>query len=128
MKLLFNIFLAILIFFTFLPFNWFFENNFNSLPFQLTFIFLLTRLFFYLNLKHIYMFIISCFVLLMSGNIDFNQIFTSLITATFFTISFILFTKELKYKIKNFNNLSIILFLIIILFTTYYNIDFLINY
>ena len=124
MKWLFNFFLAILIFFTSLPINYFFENNFNFLPIQLIIILLISRLFFSINLKHILIISISIMALFLAGNIEFNQVFSSSITATFVTIWFILFSKKIKFKIKDLNKIISILFLIMTVFVAYFNLDF----
>lgn len=124
MKWIFNFFLAILIFFTSLPINYFFENNFNFLPLQLIIILLISRLFFSINLEHILIISISIMALFLAGNIEFNQVFSSSITATFVTIWFILFSKKIKFKIKDLNKIISILFLIMTVFVAYFNLDF----
>jgi hypothetical protein len=123
MKLLSNIFLAILIFITMVPINYFFSNNFNALPIQLVVVFFIFRLYFSMNLKYTLLISLSIFVLLMTSDSQFNQVLTSGITATFFTIYFILFAEKIRFQ-KNFKDVINILFIVIIAFTTYYNIDF----
>ena len=126
MQLLLNIFLAILIFITVIPINYFLSNNFNALPIQLVLVFLISRLYFSMNLKYILLISLSILALFMTSDSQFNQVLTSGITATFLTLYFILFAEKIRFQ-KNFKEVISILFILIIAFTAYYNIDFYFN-
>ena len=124
MKLLVNLFLAVLIFLAVLPFNYFFENNFNALPIQILIIFFLTLLFFKIKLNKLLLIFASIAVLLLTSNIEFSLLFSSAVTASFIIIWLILISGNLNFTFKKFNHIITILVLIIFIFTIYFNLEF----
>jgi hypothetical protein len=124
MKYLQGVFFAILIFLSFLPYNLFFDNNFNALPAQVIIIFLLSRFFFSVHFHDILLITLSFCILTLNSNIQFDNLFSSSITATFVIIWFILISKNMRFGIKYLYKIITILLLIMIVFTCYYNVDF----
>ena len=136
MQYLINIFFAILFFLSFLPFNYFFDENFNAIPLQILIIIFLTIVIYKINFNNILLILSSFAALLLASNVDFTLLLSSPITASFIVIYLILIStskkqtilRDLNISLKKFKRISNILLIIIIIFTMYFNIDFYFNH
>ena len=126
MKLL-NLLIPIILFFTMLPLNYFFQGISNSLPIQVVLIFICSILLYNNNFKNLTLFFVSFIILLMCANLDFINLIYSATSASFLVFWIILSCNELKNKYFEIDKLNKYFFYLIVIFTLYFNVDFLIN-
>lgn len=111
---------SVLVYLVIVPFNYFFENNFNPMPFQFP---LLIFCFFYLfnfRLKDSFLIIITFLLLLIISRFDLYNFFTSAIVVSFLFYAIVLVSSEhLKieeYRLKKLVNTITILIVITLLY------------
>lgn len=107
-----------------IPFNYFFENNFNALPYQIPIAFILSNYLFKFKFNHLFLIIFTVIILLISSNISLYDFVFSPVTASFILFWIILLYSDIKIPKYNFDRILLYLIIIIIIFVSYINIDF----
>lgn len=112
-----------------IPFNYFFENNFNALPYQISIAFILSNYLFKFKLKinHLALIIFTVIILLFSSKLSLYDFIFSPITASFILFWIMLLTNDIKISQYNLDRILLYLIIIIVIFVSYYNIDFYTN-
>ena len=114
--------IPVLFYLIIVPFNYFFENNFNPLPFQFP---LLVFCFFYifkLRLKDSFLIVISFLLLLTISRFDLYNFFTSAIVVSFLFYAMILVSSDhMKIKESQLKKLVNLLSILIVLTLLYFN-------
>ena len=127
MNKLINLFFGFCIFLVAVPFNYFFENNFNALPIQFLLCVFLSRSFFKLKLNNLLFLVFSFLVLIAVSNGDIQNLSFSAVTASFLVFWLILFSGKLKLAQNKFNSLVNSALFFIGAMLVYYIVDFYLN-
>ena len=109
------------------PFNYFFENNFNALPIQFLLCCIVTILFFKLNLKNTFFYFFSFLVLITVSDGNIKNLTFSAVTASFLFYWLILAHNNLKLPQTRLNNIVNISLFYIAVLLIYYSFDFYLN-
>jgi len=127
MNKLINLFFGFCIFLIAVPFNYFFENNFNALPIQFLLCIFLSRSFFKLKLNNLFFLIFSFLVLIIVSNLDVISFTTSAVIATFFIFWLIILSGNLKLPQKKFNKIVNNTLFFFGAMLIYFSVDFYLN-
>lgn len=124
MNKLINLFFGFCIFLIAVPFNYFFENNFNALPFQFLLSIFISISFFKLKPNNLLFIVFSFLALVVISNGDISNFALSAVAASFFTFWLIIVSPNLKLPQYKYNNIVNIILFFILVMIVYYSIDF----
>ena len=110
-----------------LPFNYFFENNFNALPFQIPLAFIISIYLFKIKFNNLILVLFSIIVLFLCSINSFSNLVFSPITASFILFWIVLSIGNLKISKNKLDRILLYFIILIVIFISYYNIDFYIN-
>jgi hypothetical protein len=127
MNKLVNLFFGFSIFLIAVPFNYFFENNFNALPIQFLLCIFISRSFFKIKLNNLLFLVFSFLILIIVSAGDIINFTLSAVTASFLVFWLIIFSGNPKFPQTKSNSIvnSSLFFIGVML--VYFTLDFYLN-